>query len=147
MCVRVEGSASVLCIFIMWPVTFACICMRVMHVHYGCASVSVHVREVGAAECYHKLVGHSSAAKPKKQVVVSQSPPGKPVAVVLALQHQCQDRKLTVALGENVSESSEENAPETRIRGAKSPSEERRGKEIKNSCQGLHKRSLFRSTS
>lgn len=70
---------------------------------------------------------------PKKQVVVSQSPPGKPVAVVLALQHQCQDRKLTVALGENVSEGSK-NAPETRIRGAKSPSEER-GNEIKNSCK------------
>lgn len=84
--------------------------------------------EVGAAECYHKLVGHSTAAKPEKQVVVSQSPPGKPVAMVLALQGQCQDRKLTVALGENVFESSE-NAPETRIRGAKVPL--KKGKEMK----------------
>ncbi len=62
-------------------------------------------------------------------------PTGKPVAMVLALQHQCQDRKLTVALGEKVSESSEENAPEMRIRGAKSPSEEGRGNAIKNSCK------------
>lgn len=69
-------------------------------------------------------------------MVVSQSPPGKPAAVVLALQCQCQRRKLTVALGENIFESSE-NAPETRIRGAKLPlkkEEEMKWKTAANDC-------------
>lgn len=71
-------------------------------------------------------------------MVVSQSPPGKPVAVVLALQHQCQDWKLTVALGENFSGSSE-NTSEIRIISAKSTCGERGVNEMENSCiQVLH---------
>lgn len=41
---------------------FACECT-----HSSCAPVSVRVCEVGAAECYHRLVGHSSAANQRSK--------------------------------------------------------------------------------
>lgn len=68
MCVGVD-SVTVLCIFIMWPVTEylrACGCMW-MQVHCSHAPACMHVCEEGAAEFYHRLVGHSSAANQRSK--------------------------------------------------------------------------------
>lgn len=67
-CVRAEGTARVLCIFVMWPAT-----EHVPRVHectyvtVGCVSAFVFVCEVGAVRSNHKLVGHSSAANQSRR--------------------------------------------------------------------------------
>lgn len=121
------------CVFSLCGRSHLCAYVRDVSAHtLSLCALHVHMcLRWGQQKCYHKLVGHSSASNQKGASGCESVPTGKPTAVVLALQHQCQDRKLTVAFGENVSESSEENAPEMRIRGAKSPSEEKKKREMK----------------
>lgn len=77
----------------------ACVCVCVLYFYYVAGQCKCEISYITClhpclgvrwGQQYHKLVGHSSA---KRQVLVSQYLSGKPVAVVLALQHQCQGRK------------------------------------------------------
>lgn len=66
MCVRVEGLCErvVYFYYAAGHILRAYVCVCVWHVH---EPASVRVCEVGAAECYHKLVGHSSTANQRSK--------------------------------------------------------------------------------
>lgn len=87
MCVRVEGSVSVLCIFIMWPVTEYGVCVVVYasehtYVTVVCLRLCICVRwgqlNVTTSWC-------GTALLLTREVVVSQSQLLKPMAMLLVL--------------------------------------------------------------
>lgn len=65
-----KGGGKWKCVVLFYYVAgqgaFACVCVC-MWTELHCSCVTAFVYEVGAAECHHKLVGHSSAANQRSK--------------------------------------------------------------------------------